>query len=145
MTAVRNPSLEKQEVFVDATAWIAIADASETHHTDAIRIYADLLHRRTYLVTIDLIIAEAQIWIRRRINYQAAMTFLERVNQSAQIEIIYLDASLEAETKAILQQYANQDFSFADAAAFALMRQRRITDAFTFDRHFITAGFLPLF
>ena len=71
------------EVFVDATAWIAIADASEGRHMDAVRIYTDFLRQRTHLVTLDLMIAEAQIWLRRRISHPAAMTFLERINESA--------------------------------------------------------------
>lgn len=133
-----------REVFVDATAWIAVTDGNEANHDEAVRIYTGLLRQRTRLVTSGLMIAETQIFLRRRINHQAAMTFLDRVNESSHIEIAYLDASLELEAKAILRQYDDQDFSLADAAAFALMHTRRMTSAFTFDHHFTTAGFLPL-
>ncbi len=104
----------------------------------------DLLRQRSCLVTTALMVAEAQILIRRRVHHQAAMTFVERVNESAQIELAFLDAELEVGTKAILRQYDDQDFSFADAAAFTFMRQRGITHAFAFDAHFVTAGFILL-
>ena len=133
-----------REVFVDATAWVALADIREARHADAVRIYSELLRQRSRLVTSELMVAEAQIMIRRRVHHQAAMTFVEQVNESPQIELAFLDAALEAETKAILRQYDDQDFSFADAAAFALMRQRGLTHAFAFDGHFVTAGFILL-
>ena len=46
------------------------------------------------------------------------------------------------QAKEILRLYADQDFSLADAVSFALMQQRNITEAFAFDRHFLTAGFM---
>ncbi|MCZ6680634.1 MAG: PIN domain-containing protein [Candidatus Poribacteria bacterium] len=134
-----------REVFTDASAWIALADQSEGHHADAVKIYSDLLlNRQNTLVTLDLMVAETHIWLRRRLGHQAAITFLAGINESARIEMVYLDARLESETKTILRQYDDQIFSFADAAAFALMQQRSITHAFTFDQHFVTAGFIPL-
>ena len=42
---------------------------------------------------------------------------------------------------AILRRYAAHAFSYADAVSFAVMRGRGIADTFTFDRHFLAAGF----
>ena len=134
-----------QPVFVDASAWVALADTRESRHADAVRIYADLIRCRSTFVTTDLMVAEAHILIRRRISHQAAITFLEDVNENPRIEIVYTNARLEAEAKLILRQYDDQDFSFADAVSFALMRERGITHAFAFDQHFVTAGFITVF
>lgn len=35
-------------------------------------------------------------------------------------------------------------FSYADAVSFALMQKEKINDAFTYDRHFLTAGFTTI-
>ena len=134
-----------QQVFVDASAWVALADTRELCHADAVRIYSNLIRRQSTLVTTDLLVAEAHILIRRRLGHQAAMTFLENVNENPRIEIVYTNARLEAEAKRILRQYDDQDFSFADAVSFALMRERGITHAFAFDQHFFTAGFITVF
>jgi predicted nucleic acid-binding protein len=130
-----------QQVFVDASAWISIADNSEAHHKDSVKTYSDLLNSQITLVTTSLMVAEAHILLRRRLGQQAAVTFLKSVNESPRIEIVYANAHLEAEAKRILYQYDDQDFSFADAVSFALMQERGITQAFTLDQHFATAGF----
>ena len=43
--------------------------------------------------------------------------------------------------EAILERHADQDFSFTDAVSFAVMQERGIEEAFTFDSHFATLGF----
>jgi predicted nucleic acid-binding protein len=49
---------------------------------------------------------------------------------------------LENRARQILRQYTDQDFSYVDAVSFALMQEVEITEAFAFDRHFTTAGFV---
>ncbi|RLB04974.1 MAG: VapC toxin family PIN domain ribonuclease, partial [Deltaproteobacteria bacterium] len=41
----------------------------------------------------------------------------------------------------ILMQYEDQAFSYTDAVSFAVMKQYGITQAFSFDQYFVTAGF----
>ena len=54
---------------------------------------------------------------------------------------IYSDQSLEQDAENILVKYQDQDFSYTDAVSFAVMRRDGIDRAFSFDRHFVTAGF----
>jgi len=42
----------------------------------------------------------------------------------------------------LLKQYEDQSFSFVDAVNFAVMKQQNVQDAFAFDKHFQTAGFI---
>jgi len=69
------------------------------------------------------------------------MRFLESIRESHRIEKVYSDPQLEDEAEEILRRYADQGFSLADAVSFALMHRRGIQEAFTFDRHFMVAGF----
>jgi hypothetical protein len=48
-----------QQVFVDASAWISIADNSEAHHKDSVKTYSDLLNSQITLVTTSLMVAES--------------------------------------------------------------------------------------
>jgi len=130
------------ELFVDAGAWIALADADDQHHQLAAQAYPDLLRRYRRLVTTNLAIAEAYIVIRRALGHTAAMAFLDGLSASPRIEKVYSDPMLEAEAERILRQHADQDFSYVDAVSFALMHHRGLTDAFAFDQHFATAGFV---
>jgi len=130
------------ELFVDAGAWIALADADDQYHQLAAQTYPELLRRYRRLVTTNLAIAEAYIVIRRALGHTAAMAFLDGLSASRRIEKVYSGPGLEMEAERILRQYADQDFSYVDAVSFALMHQRGLTDAFAFDQHFATAGFL---
>ena len=38
-------------------------------------------------------------------------------------------------------KFADQQVSFTDCVSFVLMRRNRLERAFTFDRHFASAGF----
>lgn len=132
------------EVLVDAGAWIALNDRGDRFHPSAVEYYQRLLRERRLLVTTNLVIAEAYINIRRAGGYQPAMRFLDSMRQSSRLTKVYADAGLEAEAEKLLRRYADQDFSFTDAVSFAVMQQRGITEAFGFDRHFATVGFLVL-
>ena len=130
------------EIFVDAGAWIAVADADDQHHVEAIQTYPQLFRDYQRVVTTNLVVAEAHVAIRRGLGPEAALKFLHGIGHSPRIEKVYSTAALEQAAEDILRQYADQDFSFADAVSFALMRQRGITHAFAFDKHFSTAGFV---
>ena len=131
-----------REVFVDGGAWIAISDSGDQHHRAAVDVYQRLLRQVRILVTTNLVIAEAYIAIRRAAGHPVAMRFLQSLHRSSRLRRIYSDAALEQQAEEILARYADQAFSLVDAVSFALMHQRGITEAFAFDRHFLTAGFI---
>jgi predicted nucleic acid-binding protein len=80
--------------------------------------------------------------IRRYSGHSAAIGFLDSLRQTSRLTKIYSDAALEAEAEKTLRRYADQDFSLADAVSFLVMQQRGITEAFAFDGHFATTGFV---
>jgi predicted nucleic acid-binding protein len=133
-----------QELFVDSSAWLALADKSDKHHAKATSVYPDLLERHQRLVTTNLVIAETYILLRRSLGSQPALEFLERVAKSPRIEKAYSTMALELEAERILRQYADQEFSFTDAVSFAMMQARGIEKAFAFDKNFTIAGFEQL-
>jgi hypothetical protein len=56
----------------------------------------------------------------------------------------WLPVSSDLEREAVgrwLARFSDQDFSVTDAVSFEIMRRNRLTDAFAFDQHFVTAGF----
>jgi len=131
-----------REVFVDATAWIALNDRGDQCHQAAVAIYHRLLQERRFLVTTNLVVAEAQIIIRRKGGFDPAIRFLESIRQTHRLQMIYADPDIDLLAGRILRQFRDHELSLADAVSFAVMRQHEITDAFTFDRHFQIAGFV---
>jgi uncharacterized protein len=130
------------EVFVDAAAWVAVVDRGDTHHEAAVACHLRLMNERRLLVTTNLVVTEAHALILRYGGYRTAINFLESVRSTLRLVKVFEDEALEVDAEATLRRFADQDFSLADAVSFSVMRQRGIEEAFTFDRHFSTAGFV---
>lgn len=113
----------------------------DAHHEDAIRAYPELL-KKYRLITTNLVVAETYILLRREAGHRAAIEFLERLAASPRIQKIYSTPELERKAEEILKRYQDQDFSYTDAVSFTLMQQEGIKEAFAFDAHFRTMGFL---
>lgn len=131
----------EREVFVDAGAWIALTDTRDKFHKAASDLYSGILSDHRVLVTTNLVVAEAYIIIRRTGGHQPALQFLRSIRESVRLRKVYSDAALQAEAEEMLERFADQDFSLADAVSFVVMKDREIEEAFAFDRHFVTAGF----
>lgn len=130
-----------ENVFVDTSAWIALADKNDTHHKKAVQLYYTFLKTSKSLVTSNLVIAETYILLLKELGHKAALSFLESVKTSPRILRVFSNENIETEAEKILKKYIDQDFSYTDAVSFALMNNMGIKKAFSFDKHFITAGF----
>lgn len=131
------------EVFVDTSAWYAIA----VRERDSARVEAALQQRlksRARLVTTNLIVAETHALLLRRAGHEPAMAFVREVRRPP---IVIVASNAELEERAVrdwLVRHDDQDFSFTDAVSFAVMSEHRIREALTLDSHFAAAGFATL-
>ncbi|MHB8618739.1 MAG: type II toxin-antitoxin system VapC family toxin [Chloroflexota bacterium] len=132
------------ELFVDAGGWIALADENDQYHRAAAEAYPAFLQRYRRLVTTTLVVAEAYMVLRLGLGHAAAVRFLDLLDASPRIQRVAIDIRLERRAEATLRQFQDQRFSYADAVSFAAMESRGIAEAFAFDRHFATAGFVRL-
>lgn len=136
--------MKNNTIFVDTGSWYALADRTDQHHTRAVKKFPALFKRYSHLTTTNLVVAETYILIRRALGYQPAISFLNNLSSSPRITKIYSDTQLEFKAEKILEKYQDQDFSYTDAVSFAVMRELKIKEAFAFDRHFSTAGFVTI-
>jgi hypothetical protein len=129
------------DIFVDTSAWVGLADKDDSHHRDAASSYPSIFKNHKSLVTSNLIIAETYILLLKELRHKAAIEFLERIKASPRILRIYSNENVETEAEEILAKFADQDFSYTDAVSFVMMKRQKIRKAFCFDKHFVTAGF----
>ncbi len=129
-----------ETVFVDTGAWLALADRSDAHHKEAVQALLNI-QNRCRLLTTNLVIAESYILIRRNLGFEAGIRFLDSVQGSPRTTKLLSDESLEKAAACTLRKYNDQDFSYTDAVSFEVMKRHGIERAFSFDRHFHTAGF----
>ena len=133
-----------EEIFVDSSAWIALANANDSHHHEAASAYTGILKNYKHLAISNLVVAETYIVLLRELGHNVAIEFLKRIKASPRILKIWSNENIEMEAEQILSKYSDQDFSYTDAVSFAIMNGRRIKRAFSFDRHFVVAGFANL-
>jgi len=128
-------------VFVDSSAWLALADRRDKFHETAAAVYPQLLQHQPRLVTTNLIIAESFALIRYRLGYEPGIRFLRSLRQSQRLVRLYADETVELVAEQLLEKYADQDFSLVDAVSFVVMRQNELAQVFAFDHHFQVMGF----
>ena len=92
-------------------------------------------------VTTNLVLAETYALLLSRGHRLAAITFLEAVRKVPNVVVTSTEELEQQALKDWLMPFEDQDFSFADAVSFAVMQERGIRRAVTFDAHFATAGF----
>jgi predicted nucleic acid-binding protein len=131
-----------RRIFVDTGAWFAAQVADDAHHEEAARALRGLIALPIVLVTSNQVVGETYTLLRVTRGYDACRRFLDSLDASARLERLFVGEELERRAFTILDRYRDHDFSFVDAASFALMRAERIRHAFAFDSHFATAGFL---
>jgi len=89
-------------------------------------------------------VAETYILLKLDCGPEAALGWWERIASSLKVKIVYADPDITGEAITILRKYNDQPFSLTDAVSFVLMKKMKITEAFAFDVHFTTAGFIQL-
>jgi hypothetical protein len=138
----QEQAIRHQLLFVDTSAWVAVAHRADSLHMRAVAFYKHALSRYHRLITSSLIAAETYTLLRREYPAPVALQWLADLLASKKVEIVYDDRRLIEEASRLLARYADQAFSLTDALSFVIMRERGIVDAFAYDQHFRTAGFI---
>lgn len=135
-------------VFIDTSAFYALAAHRDENHKAATETYERLLTQGVLFMLTDHILAESATLIRRRLGYQAAQDFLKLLEDGEAVQlfqVVDVDTSMIEAAKEIFRKDADPKLSFVDALSFAVMRAQKIRQFFAFDEHFQKAGFQPAF
>lgn len=129
-------------IFVDTSFWIALRLPRDDRHSEA----AALLERYGdgSLVTSNHVRGETWTFLRRRVGHRSAVHFLELLDQTVRLQLVFVSEQLEGQALRWLRRHDEREYSFVDATSFALMRSLRIKEALAFDGDFAAAGFVEL-
>ncbi|MDD5265203.1 MAG: PIN domain-containing protein [Candidatus Bipolaricaulis sp.] len=120
-------------VFVDTSAFYALADESDRNHRRAKAAYSKLAQDR--LVTTDHVLVECWFLIGSRLGRDAAIEFWDAL-RSGIVRVVEVTASDLDRAREIVERFSDQTFSLVDATSFALMERAEIETAFALDAHF---------
>lgn len=129
-------------LFLDSAGWFAALSPRETGHALASQTYADAARGGILLVTTTLVTAEMHALILRGSGTKAGLLFLEHVLEGSAHVVVQADVELiQAAIGRWIRPFADRRYSLCDAVSFEVMRRERITNALTYDRRFVAAGY----
>jgi len=123
-------------VFVDTSAFIALAYSDDEHHVDAQVIAQALERQRARLYTTNFVIAETHALMLRRLGHVQARHFLRQVDAGQVAAVVRATIGDEEAAKALIYRYTDKEYSLTDAISFTMMTRLRLKTAFAFDKHF---------
>jgi uncharacterized protein len=136
--------IERVPVFVDAGPWIALMDPHDQWRTHALRVMQSLQEADRSLVTSNLVLMEAYSALAGRVERSAIAKFRATLRSSGTIQVERVEVFIEELAWQLFMRYDDKAVGMVDCTSFAIMEQWRITEAFTFDRHFKQVGFQTL-
>lgn len=149
-------------VFIDTSAFIALAAKKDKYHKEASRIYTELLNSHTNLITTNHIIDEvcSRLLWDETLGHKAAKKFVETIREvsfpitldettrklpaQADLALIYTTHEIEGRASEIFKKYSTSGFSYTDCISFAVMQKFGIKKTLSFDHHFDILGFQRL-
>jgi len=129
-------------LFVDTAGWVACADAADPEHEATRAARDEALEARRVLVTTDYVVDETLTLIRMRLGLAAAEAWWEQVEGSRRVRHESIDAVRAEKARSLFLRHRDKRYSFTDCTSFVLMKELRLKQALTTDRHFRQAGFL---
>jgi predicted nucleic acid-binding protein len=128
-------------IFIDTGPFLAQRISRDPYHKEAIIGWEHLEQSNERLATSNFILEELCTLLARRAGCAFSVHALRELYDSPRLLILRPDLQDEVLALGLMEKIGDPAISFTDYLSFALMRKRQIHRAFSFDRHFATAGF----
>jgi predicted nucleic acid-binding protein len=125
------------DAYVDTSALIAFADASDTYHPVFRRLFAA---PPSVVVTSSLVVTEGHAWFLRRFDRGRALQFLAMLDDMPFIDVRPVGTPELQGAAAMLRRFGDQDLTLVDAVGLHLMRDGRALSCWSTDRHLGLTG-----
>lgn len=132
---------QREAVFVDSGAWIALALTRDPLHANARSQWDILQESAAKLHTSVPVVIETFIFLERNAHRDVALAWKDSVYQPATAKILPCELRDLEQSWAYHRRADLHKLSAVDATSFTIMKRARIRIAFSFDHHFAVAGF----
>ncbi len=133
-----------RKVFFDTWGWLAIAHRDDRRHAEATSFYREFIFAGGVPVSSDYILAETVSLLRSRTTPKGTESFIDGIlaaQQSKRIRIERIGEERWLAAWKLSKKFGDKpDISFVDFTSFAVMKELRITEALTADRHYELIG-----
>jgi predicted nucleic acid-binding protein len=133
-----------KQLFVDTAGWMACADAADPAHARARAARDKALEAGCLLLTTDYVVDETLTLVRMRLGLPAAEKWWSQVDGSSRVRWHWIDVLRAEKARGLFFRHRDKDYSFTDCTSFVVMRELKLKEALTTDRHFRQMGFQVL-
>lgn len=126
------------KIFIDSSAFIALANRKDSHHQKARKLSEKFLNRRNKFFVTNLILFESATMISMRVGKSQALKFID--NFPEHIKIIKLTDQLEETAWQTFHKIKDKKISVVDCLSFVVIEKYNFNKAFTFDTDFPKFG-----
>ena len=98
-------------IYVDAAGWIALYNRRDALHTQAVRIYRQLLQEQCQFITASVVLLEVGNWLSPAPLRGLAIDLLHRIEQSSRIEVVHVTPELYAKGWELYSNRLDKDWA----------------------------------
>jgi predicted nucleic acid-binding protein len=141
---IRRFPTHPREVFIDTSALFAQVDKDDDYHASVLTRIEEIVSAGGQIVVTNFILAELHALLLARFHRQLAFTSVSRLRASHDVLLVRVEPDDEERAWEIIERFNDKDFSFTDAASFAVMERLAMTHAISLDAHFAQYGWVML-
>jgi uncharacterized protein len=134
----------KPEIFVDTSGFFSLLSSRDVSHKEAVEILNKAKQTNQLFITTDYVIDETATLLKARGIGHLAGIFFDTVNASHVCRIEWMDHERFERTQIYFEKHIDHAWSFTDCFSFLIMKELKLRNALTKDRHFKEAGYTPL-
>jgi predicted nucleic acid-binding protein len=127
--------------FADTSFWIALLEAGDQHHARALAWQNKIVRDRTFLITTEPVLWETLNYFAIPAARVRAVRLYHACHNRQEIGVVDFDAGHCQAAVALYETRRDKEWGIIDCFSFEVMRETKMTDALTADRHFGQAGF----
>lgn len=125
------------EVFADSGALFSVVAKNDLEHKKAASYFTSA---KDTFITTDYIFDEFITLTRMKISHDIAVEIGEKIREGL-IRLVDISSQDRETAWEYFKKHQDKTYSFTDCTSFCIMKRLGIQQAFTFDKHFVQAGF----
>ena len=129
-------------IFVDSSAWLALADPAESNHRSALALN-DAIRRGVhgYVVSTDFVLDDTLTIVRARAGIEKARLLSRVILDSRNVHPLWVEETHFRAALDLMFSRPDKTWGVTDCTSFVLMRDLSLRVAFSYNRDFRQAGF----
>jgi len=134
------------KTFVDSGAWIGMLVVEDRYHREARELFQSFTAKDD-LITTNYVVAETATWLvyHGYSRYTARFRqMIDAAEATSRLRLVWIATKEQDGAWDVMEQFQDQNFSFADCSSIAVCREEDVDNVLGFDKHFVVAGFTLL-